>query len=128
MDSKTARYLARNPRAMMKYRATGKAPQLRDPKSPLITLLEQIAPRDRAQIIGVRLSPTLGYRSGARFRTAAALYRWLVPAVATESVPSESHQDKRFAKRLSITDLEEHCSHMPQPIKAEWERRYGGRR
>lgn len=115
MNSRQMRYLATNPRAMMEFRATGRLPRMVTPGSPLITLLESLSPRDRQAIRGVQLHPSLGYLGGIRFHTAEQLYRWLKPApqmLEHESWPAESYRDKRFSRKLRLSDL--------RPFVADW--------
>lgn len=111
MNSKQARFLARNPRAMMQYKATGRLPQPFRPSSPLIELLETMSPRERVELRGIRLSPALGYQTGQTFANAEQLYRFVKPQAEmseSEPFPAESMRIKRFAKRLTIDDLKEH--------------------
>ncbi|KZX58055.1 hypothetical protein A3709_20805 [Halioglobus sp. HI00S01] len=123
MDGKMSRYLARNPRALMQYQATRRLPRLADPKSPLIDLLAQISAADRTRVIGVRVGPDLGYRSGAQFQTAAQLWNWLKPHGDHESVASESHQDRRFQGPVTFEVFWEHCSHVPDYILKKYKDR-----
>jgi len=111
MNSKQARYLARNPKAMIRYQTTGRLPQTFRPTSPLIELLESLSPRERLQITGIRLSPALGYQCSQTFANAEQLYRFLKPQaemIEGEPFPAESMRIKRFAKRLTIDDLRNH--------------------
>lgn len=112
MNSRQARYLAKNPTAMIRLRATGRPPQMETPDSPLIRLLEGIGPRRLGRIMGVQLSPKLGYQSSLRFRTGAHLLRWLKPEpqmIKGEPWPAEACRDKRFQRPLTEDDLRPHC-------------------
>lgn len=74
------RELARNPRLMMEYQATGKLPSprlQRAERTPLLNLLASLSPSLRGAIIGVKLSPALGYDVGCTFSTAEHLYRYI---------------------------------------------------
>ena len=111
MNSKQARFLARNPKAMIRYQTTGRLPQSFRPTSPLIDLRESLTPRDRIEIKAIRLSPALGYQCSQTFANAEQLYRFIKPQaemIEGEPFPAESMRIKRFTKRLSIEDLKEH--------------------
>lgn len=111
MNSKQARFLARNPRAMMQYKTTGRLPQIYRPRSPLIDLLETMSPRERVELRGIRLSPALGYQTGQTFANAEQLYRFVKPQaemIEGEPFPAESMRIKRFTKRLTLDDLKDH--------------------
>ena len=123
MDSRTIKHLMRNPLAMVNYRATGNAPQFRTPSSPLITLLKSLYPRERAQITAVRVNEQLGYQGGRQFYNAAQALNWLLPANPGTHIPSESWQNKRFQKALTIDDLAQ-CARVPDRVADEWWRRH----
>lgn len=80
MHPKQVRAITRCPKATMRHLMTGEVPKLVVPRSPLITLLEKYSPRDRLDMIGVKLTHTLGYTGGITFRNAEQLYNWLKPA------------------------------------------------
>ncbi|WP_312483441.1 hypothetical protein [Pseudomonas sp.] len=105
VDAKTMDYLARRPAAMSKYIATGVAPSLAEPDSPLIRLLKSIPPKDRAHITALRITSDLGYTGVHQFHTAAQALNWLVPPQPSTHHPSQSHQIKGFKKVLTIDDL-----------------------
>lgn len=72
--------LARNPCQMMQYQASGKLPSprlQRAERTPLLNLLASLSPSLRGAIIGVKLSPELGYDVGCSFSTAEHLYRYI---------------------------------------------------
>lgn len=124
MHTKQARAITRNPKAAMRFHMTGKVPRLVTPQSPLITLLETYTPRDRLQMVGVRLLPNLGYTGGMTFRNAEQLYRWLKPApqmLEGECWPAESRRIKRFQKRLTEDELIQSCAQWPEWLKAKHE-------
>jgi hypothetical protein len=119
IDSKTLNHLARNPKAMMDFHATGKLPQMADPSSPLITLLRSIHPSELRLITAVRIGRSLGYSTNMPFQNAAQALNWLKPSYSAQSYPSESHQDKRFNRVLTIDDLAE-CANVPEMIRKDW--------
>lgn len=105
--SEQMRILARNPQAQMLFQATGRLPDVEQPRSPLIDLLERIEPRYRQMILGVTLSPALGYHSGQCFPTAEALYRWLKPSewVDPSRYAAKSFRLAGFNQMLEVCDL-----------------------
>ncbi|MGI1188747.1 hypothetical protein ACRCRN_32270 [Pseudomonas aeruginosa] len=122
MDNRTVKHLMRNPLAMANYRATGKAPQFRPPSSPLITLLQSLYPRERALITALRVNDQLGYQGGRQFHNAAQALNWLLPANPGTHIPSESWQNKRFQKVLTVDDLARHARVPASVIDAWWRR------
>ncbi len=123
IDSKTLNHLLRHPKQMMDFQATGKLPQLAAPSSPLITLLQSINPHERRMITSIRIGQGLGYTSNQLFQNAAQALAWLKPAYSAISYPSESHQNKRFSKILTIDDLAA-CAKVPDMIKESWWRQH----
>jgi hypothetical protein len=123
IDSKTLNHLLRNPKQMIDFQATGKLPQLAAPTSPLITLLQSISPNERRMITSVRIGQSLGYTSNKLFQNAAQALTWLKPGYSATSYPSESHQDKRFTKILTIDDLADFAK-VPDMIKESWWRQH----
>ncbi len=119
VDAKTMDYLARRPAAMSKYIATGVAPILAEPDSPLIRLLKSIAPKDRAHITALRITPDLGYTGVHQFHNAAQALAWLVPTQPAAHHPSQSYQINGFKKVLTIDDLSVFAK-VPDAISAEW--------
>lgn len=116
ISQKQMRQLATNPAAMTRFRMTGELPRTVTPSSPLIDLLEAIPPQIRLQMRGVKLSPKLGYLSGAHFHNAEQLLKWLKPdreMLESQSWPAESQRDKRFRQRLTLEDLKAHCAAWP---------------
>jgi hypothetical protein len=112
MNSKQMNRLAKSPKAMMDYQATGRLPRMVSPSSPLIDLLERIGYRRLDRILGVRVGPELGCQRTHTFRSAAQLLKWLKPAdqiVEGESFPAEQHRIKNFQKTLTEDDLRRHC-------------------
>lgn len=122
MDNRTIQHLMRNPLAMARYRATGKAPQFSTPSSPLITLLQSLYPRELAQITAVRVNDRLGYQGGRQFHNAAQALTWLVPVNHGSHIPSESWQIKRFQKVLTVDDLAQNARIPSTVIEAWWRR------
>ena len=119
IKSKTLNHLARNPKALMDFYATGKLPQMANPSSPLITLLRSIHPSELRLITAVRIDRSLGYNSNTPFQNAAQALNWLKPSYSAQSYPSESHQNKRFNRVLTIDDLAE-CANVPEMIRKDW--------
>lgn len=123
MDNRTIKHLLRNPLAMANFRATGKAPQFSTPSSPLITLLQSLYPRERTQITAVRVNELLGYQGGRQFHNAAQALTWLAPVNPGTHIPSESWQNKRFQKVLTIDDLAQNAR-IPVSVIEGWWRRH----
>ena len=119
VDAKTMDYLARRPAAMSKYIATGVAPSLAEPDSPLIRLLKSIPPKDRAHITALRITSDLGYTGVHQFHTAAQALNWLVPPQPSTHHPSQSYQINGFDKVLTIDDLKV-FTRIPEVISDEW--------
>lgn len=117
MHPKQMRHLMRRPQAFMRHQMTGQLPRMIRPSSPLITLLESLTPHQRLRYRGVRLSPALGYHTGHQFHNAEQLLRWMKPCdqmIEGEPWPAESFRDKRFAKTLTLEDLQRHCAQHPE--------------
>lgn len=109
--------LATNPAEMMRYQATGKLPEGVVPRSPLITLLERIGPRDRIDLQGVVVDERLGYAGSRSFASAEQALRWLKPAPEVfGTFPAESFRLKHFATELSMDDLLPCCSRVPEGL------------
>lgn len=101
-ESTEMRHLMRNPKAFMDFKLYGKTPEAVKPSSPLITYLESIPPRERVRITNVKLSPKLGYQSGAAFSNAQQLLQYLKPsAYIVGSWPAESCRIKSFTTRIT---------------------------
>lgn len=99
-------HLVRSPKAMMEYQMTGKTPSAVQPSSPLITFLSSLSPRERQQMTCVRLSPQLGYQTGAQFHTAEAMLRYLKPSEwVVGNWPAESFRIKQFNKTITREDF-----------------------
>jgi hypothetical protein len=81
-ESVQMKHLMRSPKAMMDYQLHRKLPNERQPNSDLIKYLESIPPRERVEMIGVRLSPKLGYQSNAQFANAQLMLNYLKPSPA----------------------------------------------
>lgn len=97
--------IARSPSAYLKFATTGNAPQPASPKSPLIDLLLSMSARERAAVRSLVVDHRLGYSGHRVFETAAHALNWLKPAYPAKSYPSQSWQDKRFTRRLTLEDL-----------------------
>lgn len=121
MSARTMHKLATDPSLMARYLSSGRMPAETRVTSPLIELLESIAPRDRSRMRGVRISWRLGYLSTARFATAEALLRWLKPfekAVGNESWPAEACRVKAFRGPVRLSELLECCDVYPEELDA----------
>lgn len=123
MDHKTMRYLVRHPAKMMRYQATGKLPRLANPRSPLIDLLKSLYPSELCAIRNVTINLSLGYTGSRRFNTASQALDWLVPRQLSEDVASESWQDRRFHRSLSLEDLVAAGATVPERVSQDFERR-----
>lgn len=119
--SKQMRILATRPSAMMRFQATGRLPQVEQPQSPLIHLLERIGPRARQCIEGVTLGPSLGYNTTQTFPNAEALYMWLKPHQWVEPRRDMASRFKlaHFNKRLELSDLLDAARSYPQSLACE---------
>lgn len=118
-SSKQIRHIATNPQAHMRFLTTGRLPDLVSPRSPLIDLLLQITPRDRAAIVGLTVNPCLGYSGSRQFHTAEQALRWVRPeAEMLESQwwPAKSWLNAYFSRRLSLEMLLENASSFPQNL------------
>lgn len=106
--AKQMRAIARRPADHARFMLTGRLPRTVRPSSPLITLLEKISPRDRAQIAGLTVGPELGYSGSRQFHTAEQALRWIKPSAQMlehESWPAESWRIKHFNGPLHIEDV-----------------------
>lgn len=124
MNSSQLNRLLKNPKAMMDYTLRGRLPTSTKPSSPLITLLSSFDKRDLVYITNVEITHSLGYTGNRTFHNAAQALNWLTGNSACQNPVSESWRDKRFNKRLEISDLAK-CASIPDPIKASWLRRHG---
>ncbi len=120
MNSRQLRKIATNPRAMMRFQATGKPPEMWNPDSPLTRLLENMSVRERLQMRAVRLNTGLGYTGDHLFHNAEQLLKWLKPPgglVEGESCPAESRRIKSFRQQLTLNDLIDATQHVPAEIE-----------
>lgn len=116
-------HLMRSPSAFAKFQATGQLPRTFKPDSPLIRLLEQISPRDRMAIRGVKIGPQLGYSGGPQFHTAEQALRWCKPCeelLETTSCSAESWRIKSFNQQLTLDDLLKCCTFVPEGIRERY--------
>jgi hypothetical protein len=116
MHQKQMRELVRSPKAAVRFITTGKLPRITTPTSPLITLLETFTTMERKNIVGVQLTPKLGYNIGLRFRDAEQLYRWVKPSLQVlegETWPAEECRLKTFQRKLTWADLAPFCVGWP---------------
>jgi len=68
--------MLRNPRKMVEFQMRGKLPDVIEPRSPLITYLEAMPPRERLYKQNIVLNPALGYTGRIPFRNAEQLLRY----------------------------------------------------
>lgn len=93
-------------------------PEVVEPSSPLITLLESIETADRGMIWRVKLSPSLGYNSELSFPTANALLKFLKPAQFIYGTwPAEDLRIKDFTQPVDICVLLSHCEKHPRVLR-----------
>lgn len=129
MSSDQFRQLTRDPRALMRFQATGQLPRPPEaPNSPLITLLGQIGPGLLTQIRGLTVDSRLGYQGSRGFATAAQARTWLTPTDRFQKPHSASWQNKRFTQPLYLEDLAaccaqplpqfvmDRCAHLRRPV------------
>lgn len=120
---KQMRAIARRPADYARFVCTGQLPRTVTPTSALITLLEKVSPRDRAQIVGLTVGPDLGYSGSRQFHTAEQALRWMKPAqemLENESWPAESWRNKRFGRTLHIEDVIAAASRCPDGLAEKY--------
>jgi hypothetical protein len=111
------RILATRPSAWIRFQTTGKLPQGVKPKSPLITLLKALSPRDLETIRGLRIGPTLGYNGAHTFTFARQALRWICPSDEVfGAFPAQSWQLVNFQKPLYLEDLASCCAVFPESL------------
>lgn len=125
IDQRSLSLLMKRPSAMSRFLATGALPSVAKPSSPLITLLESLSPRERSRIVGLKVGPALGYNGSRQFHTAHQALSWLIPANLSTMPASQSWQDRRFTRRLTIGDLQA-CANVPADIVRTWWQRHPG--
>lgn len=117
--AKKMHYLATHPMAHQEFLRTGRLPQERVPKSPLIDLLSKLGPRDLGRIEGLTIDQRLGYSGQRTFRFGPQALQWLTPRTGLygrQTAPSESWQDRRFNRPLYLEDLQACCTRFPPQI------------
>jgi len=121
---KQIRRLATDPVAHMRFAVTGRLPEIVRPQSPLITLLERLSPQDRSTIVGVLVTPDLGYIApGLRMNNAEQLLRWIKPSpeqFVDRPTPAESRRIKAFNGPLYLDDLLACATRYPQNLKTRY--------
>lgn len=116
---KQMRAIARRPADHVRFMLTGRLPRTVRPASPLITLLEEIAPYDRVRIIGLKVGPELGYAGARHFQTAEQALRWIRPTnemLESEHWPAESWRMKHFTQALCIEDVMAASDRCPEDL------------
>ncbi|WP_415912467.1 hypothetical protein [Neptuniibacter sp. QD37_11] len=119
VSNKMLHHLAKRPADLVRFNATGRLPNSVRPVSPLISILEEISPRDRLEIKGIRISQ-LGYMTDQVWQNAEQLYRWLKPdSEVIGAYPAGSRQDKRFNRPLSLQDIKDNSHTFPPHLEAK---------
>ena len=129
MNGRLLHVLATRPALMRDFTATGRPPRTVRPTSPLIELLDRIAPRDRARIVGLCVGPALGYLGARRFHNAEQALRWLRPhaeMLEGQGWPAESCRDKRFSRPLHLDDLIVAAACVPADLATRYARLRAG--
>lgn len=109
--------LARRPSDYARFVQTGRLPSGIVPSSPLVTLLQAIAPRDLSRMVGLTVNSRLGYGSSRQFHYAAQALRWVAPAPEVfGSFPAESFRNKNFRGPLFLEDLVASCASVPSEL------------
>ncbi|MEJ6002624.1 hypothetical protein [Paucibacter soli] len=117
VTSKQMHRLATNPRDLIRFQTTGRLPQGVKPDSPLIRLLESIAPASRMLIQGVVVDGTLGYQGSRTFANAEQALRWIKPSAEVfGSFPAESWQIKAFTNELDLQALLNKATGHPEVV------------
>lgn len=115
--------IATRPAAYARFVATGQLPQGIRPCSPLIDLLSAIALPDRLAIRGVTIDERLGYQGSRRFHNAELALQWVRPSSEVfDSFPAETWRTKAFHRVLTLKDLAECCSLLPEAMFARYPR------
>lgn len=125
INSRDLNRMIKSPRLLAEYQRTGRVPESLRPtlKSPLITLLDSIFPRDRLQITGIKITPALGYTGSRQFHNAQQALNWVRPTDTYNPV-CESWRIKNFHKALTIDDLAALAAAIPQRVVDDWWRRH----
>lgn len=103
--------------------STHTQPVVNSSSSPLITLLQSLHPRERLRIASVTFSPPMGYTGSRIFQNAQQALIWPLSAGLPRNVPSQSWQDKRFRRPLTVDDLGHHAT-VPADVAEAWWRRH----
>lgn len=108
------RYLLAHPKEMMLYQASGRLPRGSEPRSPLISLLEDIGVGFLGQIIGLVVGERLGYAGQRKFANASQALRWIKPSTEVfGTFPAESYRLNSFSGPLFIDDIVDCCDSFP---------------
>lgn len=119
-NSAAIRLLATNPRAFMRWQATGQLPHGEKPKGALISLLRSLTPRDRAGLRGVTVDRNLGYNGSRQFSSAEQALRWAAPSLEVfGSFPAKSWL-VRSVQRVTLDDLLANTAQAPQGIRERY--------
>ena len=120
MKNIQSKYLMRNAKALMDFQLTGRLPSIRKPlETPLWVCLNDIPPRLRAVIVGIKLNPALGYNCNYQFNTAEQLFQYLGgnnDLIEHQSLPSERYAIRAFQKVITLDDILENAASYPPSI------------
>lgn len=114
-------HMLRRPSLMLRFEMTGQLPRGIRPQSPLIDVIQKIAPRDRIRMRGFRIGPSLGYSGSRQFHTVAQGLLWIAPdAEVFDAFPAESWRIKTFSQRLTFDDIAHCCASVPEDIRLRY--------
>lgn len=123
MNSRLLHRLATHPHELVRALQTGRLPRGERPASPLIDVLSELSPRDLQAIKGLTIDERLGYAGRRVFATGAQAFRWLKPADEVfGSYPAGSWQNKRFARRLTLSEVVACATSSPEGLESRYPR------
>ncbi len=123
VTSRQLHKLATSPSAHLKFMTTGELPRGVKPQGPLVELLSEISPRDRAAIRGLTVDPVLGYQGSRIFGSAEQAFRWIHPdREVFGSFPADSWRMKGRSHQLHIEDLLEKSAGFPEGLVERYPR------
>lgn len=123
MNPRILRKVAMQPGLFTRHILHGQPVQTVRPSSPLLSLLDMIAPRDRMSIRALHVDAALGYGGSRLFHNAQQAMLWLRPhdeVLAGETWPAESCRIRSFNRRLYLDDLAGNCAQLPQQLLARY--------
>lgn len=117
MNSKIEKRILTNPKALMDFKLSGKAPSVRKARqTPLLKALRILSPIIRGSILSITIGPKLGYSRDITFQSAEQLWNWLGgdrDLGDWETLPSESMSIGRFNKKIELADILSHSKKYP---------------